>query len=86
MMGAMAELDREAVFVASSTDGRDFVDGVAGAFATRESLASATALGVDWSQVAERNDSYHGHRALGQLLDGGHTGWNLCDLYVAFTR
>ncbi|MHB2027885.1 MAG: DUF4147 domain-containing protein [Acidimicrobiales bacterium] len=86
MMGALAELDREAVFVASSTDGRDFVDGVAGAFATRESLARATALGVDWSQVAEGNDSYHGHRTLGQLLDGGHTGWNLCDLYVAFTR
>jgi hypothetical protein len=20
--------------------------------------------------------------ALGQLLDGGHTGWNLCDIYM----
>lgn len=86
MMPVLASLDREATFVATSTDGRDFVDRVAGAYATSDSLERAVALGVDWEQVANRNDTYHGHLALGQLLEGGHTGWNLCDLYVALTR
>lgn len=86
MMSTLADLTHEAVVVASSTDGRDFVEGVAGAYATRASLDRARRRGIDWAQVARRNDTYHGHLALGQLLDGDHSGWNLCDLYLALLR
>ena len=83
MMPVLEEMSRDAAFVALSSDGRDFVEGVAGAVVTGESLSRARALGIEWADVARRNDTYHGHQALGQLLPGSHTGWNLCDLYVA---
>jgi hydroxypyruvate reductase len=86
MMPLLHEMSREAAFVALSSDGRDFVEGVAGAVVTGESMSRARALGVEWADVARRNDTFHGHQALGQLLPGGHTGWNLCDLYVALLR
>jgi glycerate-2-kinase len=40
-------------------------------------------VGLDWSSVGRAHDTYPALRALGQLIEGGHTGWNLCDLYVA---
>lgn len=86
MMPTLADLAHEAVVVASSTDGRDFVADVAGAFATRASLDQARRRGIDWAEIAQNNDTYRGHLALGQLLDGGHSGWNLCDLYLALSR
>ncbi len=86
MMPVLAEYERRAIFVASSTDGRDFVEGVAGARVTTDSLARAASSGVDWARVAAENDTYHGHQRLGQLIAVGHTGWNLCDLYVALVR
>ncbi|HEY5304642.1 MAG TPA: hypothetical protein VIJ86_11395, partial [Acidimicrobiales bacterium] len=46
----------------------------------------AHSLDVDWKEVAEANDSHSALGALGQLIEGGHTGWNLCDLYVALTQ
>ena len=46
-------------------------------------LDHGTRAGLDWLAVAQANDTHSALRALGQLLEGGHTGWNLCDLYVA---
>ena len=34
------------------------------------------------ASVVEDNDSYRALHELGQLIDGGRTGWNLCDVYL----
>ena len=83
MAREIAELERETVFVARASDGRDFVEGVGGAWVDRSMTERAREIGVDWDATARANDSHSALSALGQLLDGGHTGWNLCDLYVA---
>jgi glycerate-2-kinase len=85
MAKVVAELERDAVFVARASDGRDFVEGVGGAWVERSTMELARQLGVDWSAVAQSNDTFTALSALRQLLEGGHTGWNLCDLYVALT-
>jgi hydroxypyruvate reductase len=83
MAKVLAELDRDAAFVARASDGRDFVEGVGGAWVERSTMERAQSSGVDWLAVPQANDSHPALRALGQLLEGGHTGWNLCDLYAA---
>jgi glycerate-2-kinase len=83
MAGALAGSDRDVVFLARASDGRDFLEGVAGAWVDATTRARARAAGIDWDAVAAGNDSFRGLDALGQLIPGGHTGWNLCDLYVA---
>jgi hydroxypyruvate reductase len=83
MAKVLAELDRDATFVARASDGRDFVEGVGGAWVERSTMERALSSGVKLLAVAQANDSHSALHALGQLLEGGHTGWNLCDLYVA---
>jgi glycerate-2-kinase len=82
MAKELASLPRPSAFVARASDGRDYVEGVAGAWSTGSTLARSAALGLDWASVASRHDTYPALRALDQLIEGGHTGWNLCDLYV----
>jgi hydroxypyruvate reductase len=74
---------RPSAFVAKASDGRDYVEGVGGAWVSETTMARIGELGLDWSSVARTHDTYPAFRALGQLIEGGHTGWNLCDLYVA---
>ncbi len=83
MAGALARIGRPGAFVARATDGRDFVPGVAGGWVDDETVERATARGVNWSAVKLAHDSYHGLRAVDQLVAGERTGWNLCDVYVA---
>ena len=83
MAKRLSTLGHEAGFVARATDGQDFVPGVGGAWVDSSTIARCVALGIDWEEIAVSNDAFHGLRALGQLLEGEHTGWNLCDLYVA---
>jgi glycerate-2-kinase len=83
MAGVLAELGRESVFLARASDGRDFLDGVGGAWVDESTKRRAALVGIDWSRVLATNDSYPALEALDQLLEGGHTGWNLCDVYVA---
>ncbi|HEV3188673.1 MAG TPA: DUF4147 domain-containing protein [Acidimicrobiales bacterium] len=85
MAREIAELERDAVFLARASDGRDFVEGVGGAWVDGTTAERARGFGVDWKAIADANDSHSALGALGQLIDGGHTGWNLCDLYVALT-
>jgi glycerate 2-kinase len=75
--------DRPSAFVAKASDGRDNVEGVGGAWVSETTMARIGELGLDWSSVARTHDTYPALRALGQLVEGGHTGWNLCDVYVA---
>jgi glycerate-2-kinase len=70
-------------FVAQTSDGRDYVEGVAGAWVTNETSTRIDAAGLDWSAVARAHDTYPALRELDQLIGGGHTGWNLADIYVA---
>ena len=85
MADAMAEFgtDGDAAFVAIASDGRDFVDGVAGAWVERATMQRAQALGVDVQRALGDDDSNTALARLGQLIAGEHTGWNLCDVYLA---
>jgi glycerate-2-kinase len=83
MAVVLAELGREGVFAARASDGRDFVRGVGGAWVESSTTQRAVAAGIEWSDVAQRHDTYPALQTLGQLIEGGHTGWNLCDVYVA---
>jgi hydroxypyruvate reductase len=70
-------------FLARSSDGRDFVEGVAGAWVNGETTHRIAESGRNWDVVSRTHDTYPALRELGQLIDGGHTGWNLCDIFVA---
>jgi len=83
MAKELSDSARPSAFLARASDGRDYVDGVGGAWVTESTLARIGELDIDWSGVARAHDTYPALRALGELLEGGHTGWNLCDLYVA---
>ncbi len=82
MADALAALTRPGVFVARASDGRDFVEGVGGAWVDHTTRAKARSLGIDWHAIAVENDTHRGLQALDQLLEGSSTGWNLCDLYM----
>ena len=45
--------------------------------------SGARDLGIDWAAVTESHDTHPALKEIGHLIEGGHTGWNLCDLYVA---
>jgi glycerate-2-kinase len=74
--------ERDAVALARATDGRDFVQGIAGGWVDETTLRRARERGVEWSSVVENSDSYTALHELGQLIAGGRTGWNLCDVYL----
>ncbi len=83
MAKELAQGTRDAVFLARSSDGRDFVSGVAGAWVSSDTWARIDERGLSWDDVARTHDTYPALADLGQLIEGGHTGWNLCDIYVA---
>jgi glycerate-2-kinase len=82
MAGAFGEYERDVFAVARSTDGRDFVQGIAGGWSDRETLRRARERGIDYRGVINDSDSYTALLELGQLIAGGRTGWNLCDVYL----
>jgi glycerate 2-kinase len=83
MASVLNDLDRPGVFVARASDGRDYLTGVAGAWVDQSTVNRATLRGFDWTEIVTRNDSFRALDGLGQIIEGGPTGWNLCDLYVA---
>ncbi|MGB8197374.1 MAG: DUF4147 domain-containing protein [Acidimicrobiales bacterium] len=82
MAGAFGEYERNVVAIARSTDGRDFVKGIAGGWTDRDTLARARERGIDFTRVIDNSDSYSALYELEQLIPGGRTGWNLCDVYL----
>lgn len=74
--------ERDVVVAARATDGRDYVKGIAGGWTDETTLRRARERGIDWSRVVEESDSFTALNELGQLIGGGRTGWNLCDLYL----
>jgi glycerate-2-kinase len=83
MAEELSHFERDAVFVASSSDGRDFIEGVGGAWVDTGTLTRAKSRGIDWHSIVSDNDSFRALDSLHQLLPGAHTGWNLCDIYLA---
>jgi glycerate-2-kinase len=83
MADVFGTYERDAVAVARATDGRDFVQGIAGGWSDGETLGRARERGIDFQSVVHDNDSYSALHELGQLIPGGRTGWNLCDVYLA---
>jgi glycerate-2-kinase len=75
-----SELD--AVAAARATDGRDYVKGIAGGWVDTTTIGRARERGIDWLSVVENSDSYTALHELDQLIVGGRTGWNLCDVYL----
>lgn len=86
MAPMLAHLDRGALFAAVATDGRDFVDGVGGAWVDHTTMVTLAQMSISWDDIARNNDSFRGLSLLDHLLAGGRTGWNLCDLYLAIVR
>ncbi|MGC2485514.1 MAG: MOFRL family protein, partial [Acidimicrobiales bacterium] len=83
MADELAHESRDAVFLARSSDGRDFVRGVAGAWVSSDTWERIGERGLNWGNIAQTHDTYPALATLGQLIEGGHTGWNLCDVFVA---
>jgi hydroxypyruvate reductase/glycerate 2-kinase len=82
MAGAFGAYERDIVAVARATDGRDFVRGIAGGWSNNETVRRARERGIEFSSVLRESDSYSALHELGQLIPGGRTGWNLCDVYL----
>ncbi len=68
---------------ALGTDGTDGPTDAAGALAFGDTLARATALGLDPRAHLERNDSYAFFDPLGDLIRTGPTGTNVADVIIA---
>jgi glycerate 2-kinase len=82
MADVLDRFNRPGAFVARASDGRDYVEGVGGAWVEGSTKSRLIEVGIDWLDVARRHDTFPALRTLGQLIEGGHSGWNLCDLYV----
>jgi glycerate-2-kinase len=83
MADVLAKGERAGAFVAQASDGRDHVRGVGGAWVDGKTRLAMRERGINWSSVAQSHDTFPALQALDHLIYGGHTGWNLCDLYVA---
>jgi glycerate-2-kinase len=85
MARELAELEG-ASFAAVATDGRDHVEGVAGAWCDSGTLERAKSLDLRHEVISKSCDTNRALGELDQLIAGVRTGWNLCDLYVACGR
>jgi glycerate-2-kinase len=74
---------RHVVVAARATDGRDFVQGIAGGWSDEETIRRARERGIEWAHVVDQSDSHTALNQMDQLILGGRTGWNLCDVYLA---
>ena len=74
---------RHVVVAARATDGRDYVQGIAGGWSDEATMGRARTRGIEWARVVERSDTYSALHELDQLIVGARTGWNLCDVYLA---
>ncbi|HEV7904134.1 MAG TPA: DUF4147 domain-containing protein [Pyrinomonadaceae bacterium] len=72
------------LLVALATDGDDGTTDAAGAVVTGETLARASALGLEPNDFLRRNDAYNFFAPLGALLKPGATLTNVNDLLLIF--
>ena len=79
---ALARAGRPVLALGYASDGADHEAGVGGAWSDDTTVTRAREAGLDLAEALVAHDTHAPHAALGQLLAGGHTGWNLCDLYL----
>jgi glycerate 2-kinase len=70
------------VILSGGTDGTDGPTDAAGALADGQTVARATALGLEAAQFLRRNDAYHFFAPLDDLLITGPTGTNVMDIHL----
>jgi glycerate 2-kinase len=84
---ALALEDSAAIWaLACDTDGIDGTETNAGAIVTPDTLARASALGLDAKGALARNDSYQFFRALDDLVETGPTRTNVNDFRAILIR
>lgn len=74
-----------ALLVSVATDGRDGPTDAAGAVVDGNTITRALERGLDPDAHLRRNDAYAFFEPLGDLLQPGPTGTNVCDLVLAFS-
>lgn len=74
------------VFLSGGTDGRDGPTDAAGGLVDAGTISRMRAAGLEPEAVLDRNDSYHGLAAAGDLLQVGGTGTNVADVQVFLRR
>jgi glycerate 2-kinase len=75
---------RDVLVLSAATDGGDGPTDAAGAWADGDSLARATALGLEPAAYLAHNDAYHFFANLGDLLVTGPTLTNVNDLMFVY--
>jgi hydroxypyruvate reductase len=84
LVGAMGIAGmRDVVFLSAGTDGTDGPTDAAGAICDGDTVARASALGLDPEQHLAQNDSYHFFHRLGDLIITGPTHTNVMDVHLA---
>lgn len=74
-----------ALLASLATDGRDGPTDAAGAVVDGNTITRALEQGLDPDAHLRRNDAYAFFEPLGDLLQPGPTGTNVCDLVLAFS-
>lgn len=75
--------DKNSVFLACSTDGRDYLDGVAGAMIDNSSYNYAQKEGLSVEKMIKGTNSYVLHKEIGTLVHStSPTGNNVSDIYI----
>lgn len=69
---------------AVATDGNDGPTDATGAFVDGQTIARASALGLDAQSYLDKHDSYHFFKALNDLIITGPTNTNVNDLILIF--
>ncbi|RED44249.1 glycerate kinase type-2 family protein [Aestuariispira insulae] len=69
-------------FLSGGTDGRDGPTDAAGGIVDPGTLQRLSEQGLDAIAILDDNDSYHGLKASGDLVNTGGTGTNVADLQV----
>ncbi|MBY5878484.1 glycerate kinase [Rhizobium leguminosarum] len=83
---ALAIDGHEIIVLAADTDGIDGSEDNAGAFADGATVKRLRAAGLDPRHLLDRNDSYSGFAALGDLFETGPTGTNVNDFRAIMVR
>lgn len=88
VLAAAAAIDglEDVAVLSGGTDGTDGPTDAAGAFATGETIGRARALGLDWREFLNRNDSYRFFEPLGDLIKTGPTRTNVMDVRILLVK
>jgi len=81
LMKEIAKLDN-VLLMSLASDGTDGPTDAAGGYVDKYSYSKLIDMGLDYDDILNRNDTYHGLKAIGNLIKIGPTGTNVNDLSV----